>query len=108
MTPEDDGLVQVFVDALSERFAGVGTTVTDPGAVRAQVSSEAPPLPPIDLPVVADENADGVLDGTNVLKLFCNPKGAVTLETAKLENEQEKVIIDERGRSLQVANIFTV
>jgi uncharacterized protein (DUF2235 family) len=50
-----------------------------------------------------DENADGVPDGTNVLKLFCNLKGAVTLETAKLENEQEKVVIDERGRSLQVA-----
>jgi acetyl esterase len=60
VTPEDEGLVRVFVDALSERFAGVGTTVTDPEAVRAKVSSEAPPLPPIDLPVVADENAGDV------------------------------------------------
>jgi acetyl esterase len=60
VTPEDEGLVRVFVDALSERFAGVGTTVTDPEAVRAKVSSGAPPLPLIDLPVVTDENAGDV------------------------------------------------
>jgi len=59
VTPEDEKLVRVFVDAMSERFAGVGTTVTDPEAVRAQVSSEVP-LPPIDLPVVVDENAGDV------------------------------------------------
>ena len=59
MTPEDEALVRVFVDALSDRFAGVGTTVTDPDVVRAMVATEVP-LPPIELPLVIDDRVGSV------------------------------------------------
>ena len=50
-----------------------------------------------------DENKDSLPNGTNVLKTFCNLKGEVSIETAKLLNEQEKVCLDDKGMPVQIA-----
>ena len=50
-----------------------------------------------------DENADGVPDVTNVLKLYNEVVGNIALTTLRLENEQEKVLADPDGVEMQVA-----
>ena len=50
-----------------------------------------------------DENADGVPDITNVLKLYNETAGNISLATRRLENEQEKVLADPDGATIQVA-----
>ncbi len=50
-----------------------------------------------------DENGDGVPEDTNVLKMFCNLAGAVTVETARMKDEQEKVLVSIDGVPMQTA-----
>src|SRR6185312_5909827 len=54
----------------------------------------------IDSPSSAEPQQDGV---TNVVKLFSNLAGQATPETLALRNEQEKVLTDPSGATLQVA-----
>jgi glutathione S-transferase len=50
-----------------------------------------------------DENNDGIPELTNVLKLFGNLAGTVSVETAALQNEQEKALSRSDGSLSQVA-----
>ena len=50
-----------------------------------------------------DENRDGIADLTNVLKMFCSVAGSQTLDTTRLQDEQELVATDDNGTPVQVA-----
>ena len=50
-----------------------------------------------------DENRDGIADLTNVLKMFCSLEGAQTLDTTRLQDEQELVARDAGGAVVQHA-----
>jgi hypothetical protein len=50
-----------------------------------------------------DHDGDGVPDMTNVLKLFSNLQGLPTIDTLKLQDEQERIAYGQDGKVLQVA-----
>ena len=50
-----------------------------------------------------DENGDGVPDITNVLKLYQKLDGQTTAASARLQDEQEKALVDASGQVLQIA-----
>ena len=51
----------------------------------------------------ADENKDGIADLTNVIKMFCSLEGGQTLDTTRLQDEQELVARDAAGTVTQHA-----
>lgn len=50
-----------------------------------------------------DANQDGITDLTNVIKMFCSLEGAQTLDTTRLQDEQELVARDAAGTVTQHA-----
>ena len=50
-----------------------------------------------------DENKDGIADLTNVIKMFCSLEGGQTLDTTRLQDEQELIARDAAGAVTQHA-----